>query len=567
MIKKLNALLTKQDKFTLVYLILLSILVAMIETIGIAAIMPFISLATDFSLIGSKSYYQFIYTFFHFSNPITFVISFGIILIIFYILRSFINILYYYLLAKFSKNRIHILAYRLYENYLGMPYKSFLNKSTGELTKNIITETQYLTNFIFAILLMISEFFVIIFIYSAMIIVNWKVAFIITVILFINALFLFKTISKKLKYQGNIRAQFQKELFEIISSTFGNFKLIKLQSNDDLLVEKFHKSSELLTKSHIRVETLSHFPRLFLEAIGFSLLTGVIIYLLHANQNDVSQYLGMFSMFVLGLYRLMPSANRILSGFNQIHYTQKALELIYTDLTYKTESLGESKVEFKKRITLEGLSFGYDEHKFILKDIDLTITRHDKVAIIGASGSGKSTLVDMIIGLYRPLQGKIMVDDTNLNDTNIKDWRKKIGYIPQQVYLFNGTVAENVAFGLTYNETKIKKVLQQANVLSFLEDQMQGIDTHVGDGGIKLSGGQKQRIAIARALYSDPEILVLDEATSALDTDTESLIMEEIYKLSHNMTLFIIAHRLSTLNGCNRIFRIENQTVIEESLG
>lgn len=564
MYKKLNALLTKQDKKFLILLVIFSIFVASIETIGVAAIMPFISLASNFTLISTNVYYQTVYSFFGFENDIHFVIAFGISLIFFYLFRSLLNLIYYYNLAKFSKGRIHVLAFKLFENYLGMPYKLFVNKNTSELTKNIISETQYLTTLIFSLLLMISETFVIIFIYAAMIYMNWQVALLITFILLLNALFLIKTVSKRMKKQGYIRAEFQKRFYEIINSTFSNFKMVKLQSKDTKIIDRFQDASLNLTRSNILAETFSHFPRLFLEAVGFGLMALLIVYLVYAQQRDISSSLGMLSMYVLGLYRLMPSANRILTGYNQIQYTHKSLDLIHSDLMYDVEKHGHSPIEFKFQLQLENVTFGYDEHKMILKNVNVTVKQGDRIAIIGPSGSGKSTLVDIMIGLYKPVEGQITIDDVELNDENIKAWRDKVGYIPQQVYLFDGTVAENVGFGHSYDEKRVKEALQQANILEFLEKHQQGIQTIVGEGGIKLSGGQKQRIAIARALYQNPEILVLDEATSALDTDTESLIMDEIYELSKNKTLFIIAHRLSTIGGCNRILKVEDQVVIEE---
>jgi ABC-type multidrug transport system fused ATPase/permease subunit len=198
-----------------------------------------------------------------------------------------------------------------------------------------------------------------------------------------------------------------------------------------------------------------------------------------------------------------------------------------------------------------------------LENISLTIHKGDKIAFIGESGSGKSTLIDLIIGLYRPKSGTISVDGTRLDESNIKAWRSKIGYIPQSIYLFDGTVAQNVAFGKAIDDVQIKESLRQANILEFLENHHQGIHTAVGEGGIKLSGGQRQRIAIARALYGSPEILVLDEATSALDTDTEAKIMEEIYKISENKTLIVIAHRLSTIDGCQKVYLLSKGKITE----
>lgn len=564
MIKKLRYLLTKRDKQFLLFLLLFSIVISIIETAGISVIMPFIQVASDFSVIESNKYFNAIYKFFSFDSHVEFVVTFGIVLIVFYIFRSAINLFYFYLLSRFSKGRYHLLAYRLFENYLGLSYKDFINRNSSELNKAIINEAQNLTTLISAILFMMSEIFIVLLIYAMMLYVNWKITLLLTIILGGNALFLMKVISPRIKQAGIDREAVQKKFFEIINSSFGNFKIMKLKSNNDKVLEEFAQSSYGFAKSNIINETYSHFPRLFLEAVGFSIVAFVVTYLVYKYQTDISGTMALISMFVLGLYRLMPSANRILTSYNQIQFTRKSLDIVHEDIMYDSEDLGDEEVEFKEKIELKGIYFEYVESRPIFKDLNLTIKKGEKIAFVGESGSGKSTLVDIIIGLYKPLEGKIFVDDTALTNKNIKNWRKKVGYIPQSVYLFDGTVAENVAFGSTIDMQRVKEVLKQANILDFLETHQKGIDTVVGEGGIKLSGGQKQRIAIARALYDNPEILVLDEATSALDNETEAKIMEEIYKISENKTLLIIAHRLSTIEGCDRVLKIKEGKIIDE---
>lgn len=524
--------------------------------IGVAAVLPFINIASNFSAIHTNHYLNLTYKFFDFHNDIDFIIAIGIVLLAFYSLRSLLNLGYFYLLAKFSKGRYHLIAYRLFENYLGMSYRSFIDKNSADLSKAIINEAQNMTTLISGLLLMLSEVFVVLFIYSIMLYINWKITLLISIILIVNAIFLVLTVSKAIKKAGVSREEHQKKFFEIIQSSLGNFKLMKLASNTESILKKFANASAGYASANIRNETLAHFPRLFLEALGFSIVIFMIIYIVHKHQTDISGALAIISMFVLGLYRLMPSANRILSGYNLIIFYKSSLEIIHNDLMYDPEDFDEGSITFNQSIELNHVCFEYDPAKPILNDISLAIHQGEKVAFVGESGSGKSTLIDLIIGLYRPKIGTITVDGIPLNENNIKAWRSKIGYIPQSIYLFDGSIAQNVAFGTNIDEQKIKRVLQQANILEFLESQHEGIETNVGDGGIKLSGGQRQRIAIARALYGNPEILVLDEATSALDTDTEAKIMEEIYKICENKTLIVIAHRLSTIQGCNKTYEL-----------
>jgi len=564
-IKKLNRLLTNKDKELLLKLLFFSIFISLLETIGISVIMPFIQVANDFTLIDSNQYYNSIYNYFHFEKKSNFVVLFGILLILFYIFRSGINLLYFYFLNRFSQGRYHLLAYRLFENYTGMSYRDYIDKNSSNLTKTIISEASNLTNLITALLLMLSEVFVIIFIYAMMLYVNYKITILLTILLGLNAILLTKTISKMIKKAGERRAGFQKQFYEIINSTLGNFKIIKLKSNDKQILSKFSKASYGYAKSNIINGTLSQFPRLFLEAIGFSIVIFIVIYLVYKYQNNVSELMALISMFILALYRLMPSVNRIMNSYNKIMFLHKSLDIVHNDLIYNAEELGEEEVNFNQKIELQNILFYYNKDNIILDNINLIINKGESIAFIGESGSGKSTLVDIIIGLYKPINGNIYIDDKKLTFKNLKSWRKKIGYIPQSVYLFDGTVAQNVAFEEdNYDENRIKDALKKANILDFLEKNQDGIETKVGEGGIKLSGGQKQRIAIARALYDEPEILVLDEATSALDNETEAKIMEEIYDISKDKTLIIIAHRLSTIQRCNKIYKIRNGKIYNE---
>jgi ABC-type multidrug transport system fused ATPase/permease subunit len=525
--------------------------------IGVSAILPFMNIASNFSNIHSNAYTEKVYTFFHFNSNINFVIAIGIALLIFYFLRSLLNLGYFHLLAKFSKGRYHLIAYRLFENYLGMSYRSFIDKNSADLSKAIINEAQNMTALISGLLLMLSEVFVVLFIYAIMLYINWKITLLISTILIVNAFFLTMTVSRAIKKAGISREEHQKKFFEIIQSSLGNFKMMKLTSSTESILEKFDHASSGYARANIRNETLSHFPRLFLEALGFGIVIFMVIYLVYKYQSDISGTLALISMFVLGLYRLMPSANRILSSYNQILFYKSSLDIIHNDLMYDAEKLQEVPIVFNQTLQLDHIYFEYNEEKPILEDISITIHKGDKIAFIGESGSGKSTLIDLIIGLYRPKNGTINIDGILLDETNIKAWRSKIGYIPQSIYLFDGSVAQNVAFGKTINKTQIKESLRQANILEFLENHHEGINTMVGEGGIKLSGGQRQRIAIARALYGNPEILVLDEATSALDNDTEAKIMEEIYRISENKTLIVIAHRLSTIEKCEKIYPLQ----------
>ena len=556
-IRKLRSLLSRRDKQFLVGLLFFSIIISLIETAGISVIMPFVAVATNFELIHNNTYYAALYHLFYFDNDAMFVVCFGILLIFFYVFRSIINLLYFYLLNRFTQGRYHLLAYRLFENYMGLPYKEFVGRNSSTMTKSIVSEATHLTSLISAALFMMSEVFIIVLIYAMMLYVNYKITFLLTVILVVNAMLMMQVVSSKIKKAGASRAEVQERFFEIINRSFGNFKLIKLQSNEQEILKEFGDASYEYAQANITNTTLQQVPRLFLEAVGFGIIVFIITYLVWKYENNISNVLALVSMFVLALYRLMPSVNRILTSYNQILFYHQSLESIHNDLLYNMEDLGEEKVVLHKEIKIKNLSFAYEENKPILKEINLTIAKGSKIAFVGESGSGKSTLVDIIMGLYKPNQGEIFIDDTLLSDQNIKSWRSQIGYIPQSIYLFDGTVGQNVAFGLAYNEKRVDEVLKIAKIDDFLRTK-EGANTQVGEGGIMLSGGQKQRIAIARALYADPQILVLDEATSALDSNTEAKIMDEIYTICKDKTLIVIAHRLSTIEGCKDVYVVED---------
>lgn len=560
MIKKLRYLLTRRDKQFLIFLLFFSIVISVIETIGIGIIMPFINLASNFEMVETNAYLNSVYTMLGFEKPVDFIIAIGVVLIFFYVFRSIINLFYQYLLARFSQGRYHLLAFRLFQNYLGLPYKEFVNKNSSYLTKNIVNEAQMLTALIQAALFMLSEIFVLVFIYGLLLWTNMKITLLLTAVLAIKVYLLKTTVTTKIKKEGAKRAEFQKSFYEIVGASFGNFKLIKLLSNESEILQRFGRASYGFAKTNIIHQTLQHFPRLLLEAVGFSLMVFVVVYILYKYGRDITSFIPILSMYVLALYRLLPSINRILNSYNQIAFNQKALDIVHNELIYDIENFGDKKVSLKNQIQLESVVFGYDEQKPVLENIDLTIPKGTKVAFAGESGSGKSTLVDILIGLYKPQSGYLLIDGERIGEDNIKSWRNKIGYIPQTVYLFDGTVGENVAFGREYDEGEIASALKKANIYDFLETK-EGIHTRVGEGGIQLSGGQKQRVAIARALYGNPEVLVLDEATSALDNETEARIMDEIYTISNNKTLIIIAHRLSTLEKCDIVYKVSNNRI------
>ena len=559
-LKKLLAITTRQEKKNFIILIFMSIFLSIIETVGISAIMPFITLASDPSKIVSNKYSKMVYDFFEFSTATNFMIFFGLFLIGFYIFRAIYSMLYNYILNKFAFGRFHAFAFRLFKNYTNLPYKRFVKRNSAELIKTIVNEASNLSFYMQSLLLIFSEFFTVVLLYVLLLLMDWKMTLVLTILLGAKVLFLLFFLKRRIEKEGLKRSIMQSKFYKILNETFGNFKIIKLIQNEEKLYSEFSNISYGYARANIVSNTLSQLPRLSLETIGFSVLIGIVVYVLF-QYNDANFVLPIISMYALALYRILPALNRILSNYNTILFLSNSLDIVYSDLSYTPQIEGKDFIDFKNKIELTNVSFEYNKNKKVLENINIIINKGDKVAFVGESGSGKSTLVDLIIGLYKPLSGEIVIDDKKLTSDNVKSYRSKVGYIPQSIYLFDGTVGENVAFGYEYDKEKITEVLKKANIYDFLSSK-EGIDTLVGDGGIQLSGGQKQRIGIARALYSDPEILVLDEATSALDNETEAKIMDEIYETSQDKTLLIIAHRLSTIERCDRKIMLSNGKII-----
>ncbi|EAI4579877.1 ABC-type lipopolysaccharide transporter PglK [Campylobacter coli] len=563
MLKKLFFILSKEDKNFLFFLLVFSIFVSFIETFAISLVMPFITLASDFSYFDRNKYLISLKE--YLNIPVfEIIVYFGVGLIVFYVFRALLNAYYFHLLARFSKGRYHAIAYKVFSKFLNINYEKFTQKNQSEILKSITGEVYNLSTMISSFLLLMSEIFVVLLLYTLMLLVNYKITLFLSLFMIINAFILIKVLSPIVKKAGLKREEAMKIFFEILNTNLNNFKFIKLKTKEDGVLSLFKAQSEAFSKANITNESVAAVPRIYLEGIGFCVLVFIVVFLVLKNESDISGILSTISIFVLALYRLMPSANRIITSYHDLLYYHSSLDIIYQNLRQEEENLGEEKLSFNQELKIYNLSFGYEGKKYLFKNLNLNIKKGEKIAFIGESGCGKSTLVDLIIGLLKPKEGQILIDEQELNANNTKNYRQKIGYIPQNIYLFNDSIAKNISFGDAVDEEKLNRVIKQANLEHFIKNLSQGVQTKVGDGGSNLSGGQKQRIAIARALYLEPEILVLDEATSALDTESEAKIMDEIYKISKDKTMIIIAHRLSTITQCDKVYRLEHGKLKEE---
>ena len=560
-LKKIMEIISGEDKRTLLMLIPFALIIALIEMIGISAVMPFVHIATDINVVTTNPYYAKLFTLLHFESKMHFIVFFGISLICFYLLRAVLQQIYVYVLAKFSRRCSWDISLNLFKNYIGFSYRNFIERNSSKLISSVLHEASNIASLITAYVTILTEALVAFVIYVLLLFVSWKITMLLTLFLTLNALIVFKTISKKIKHSGVMRGDTQHRFYEILLNTFGNFKIIKLNAKETSILKTFNIAGNEFIKANVTSETLSQTPRIYLEAVGFIILILIVLYWVLELETGITSKIGVVSVFMLALYRLLPSVSKVIYNYNQILFLERSLQIVHSDLGYTKEKIGNAPLAFTRDITLENVCFEYLRDKPVLRKISLTIAKGEKIAFIGESGSGKSTLVDLIIGLYKPKAGVLKVDGVEVTETNIRSWRKKIGYIPQDIYLFNSTVAENVAFEDNYDSEKVIRALKQAKIYEFLQREHSGIETIIGPGGINLSGGQKQRIAIARALYHDPELLVLDEATSALDLNTEQHIMQEIFSIGTEKTVIIVTHRPTTIRNCDHIYLVEDGAV------
>ena len=551
---KVRHLTTRRDKIILLCLLPATFLLSLIETFAISIIMPFISLASNPQLLFENKYANYVYQILRFESTIDFMVAFSVALVIFYVFRALYNLAYSYALNRFAFRKYHFFAYRLFCKAVELSYIDFTNRNIDIIRRNIINESLKVSQFIQQILYITSELITIALMYALLLFISWKMTLVLTLFLLANVLLIIKTISKNIQKQGEINVETNKSVLSIITKALGNFKIIKLKGIQNYILQDFDNASKKRVDAEIKYQVLHPLPRFILESLGFCVLIAAVAYIL-LKYNNAAAVIPIISMYALALYRILPALNRILQSYNFMKWCKKGVEIVYEDLIYHTEYEDNKPIDFNRTIELKNINFEYKENKSVISNFNLVINKGDKVAFIGQSGAGKSTLIDLIIGIYKPKSGEILIDGVVLNNENLRAWRKKIGYIPQNIFLFDGSVAENIALSENANEARVIECCKRANIWEFLCAN-EGIHTRVGDGGIKLSGGQRQRIAIARALYDNPQILVLDEATSALDNETEGKIMDEIYSVAEGKTLLIIAHRLSTIARCEKVVEV-----------
>lgn len=569
--KKVLALLSPQERRRGALVMIMVVVMAITETVGVAAVMPFLSVMGNPEAVEDTPYLLATYNAFAFESKQTFLTVLGIGAFGIVLLSAAVRIVTTYAINRYAQMRRHSVGERLLETYLRQPYAFFLNRHSGDMAKSILSEVDQLVGQVIkpgfdAIAYTVVALAIVLF----LIIQDPWLALAVGVVIGGSYLLIFGVVQKHLAKIGKERATANKERFTAAGEALGGIKDIKLLGREQAYLTRFRPSSARFSRHQATNATLSEVPRYFIEAIGVGGVILLALFLM-ASRDSVGQALPVLGLYAFAGYKLLPAAQRIYQGFAKLRFGAAAVDEIYADLNER-EALAEirnlpnDRLEATKAIVLNNLSFTYPGTKSTaLKNIDLTVPVGSAIGLVGGTGAGKTTLVDLTLGLLRPTEGQLEVDDTPITDKNLRQWQASLGYVPQDIFLVDATVAENIALGIPktkIDHAKVEECARMAQVHEFIMNQMpQQYETEVGERGVRLSGGQRQRIGIARALYHDPAILVFDEATSALDNATEKAVMDAVNALSHDKTIIMIAHRLSTVKKCDQIVLLEQGAI------
>ncbi len=574
--RMVSALLNAHERRRAVQVFGLMLLMAMIEAMGVASIMPFVAVLANPDIITSNSYLALVYDRLGFSDPDAFLILLAIIAIGLFLAGLASKALTLYALVRFSTMRLHSISNRLLRAYLGQPYSFFLGRNSADLSKSVLSEVGKVTNGVMMPLLRIlSGSIVAVGILVLLLFIEPILSIAVTFILG-GAFSVVYIVTRRLLHRiGKDRVNANEMRFVLANEALSGIKELRLMGRIEAYLQRFHQPSERYARHQATSRIISDLPQFGIQALAFGGALFSVLYL-KADRGGLDEALPIISLYALAGYRLLPAFQLIFSNLTRLRFSIPALEALYNDLTRK-----EANVPFNDRrgecfgerlngvLRLQNVSFSYPEmDRSAVKHLNLDIPRGTSTAFVGSTGAGKSTVVDLILGLLTPTEGQLLVDDQLLEGASLRAWQDNIGYVPQATYLADDTIASNIAFGVPYSKTDtaaVEQAARAAQIHAFIVDDLpEGYETVVGERGVRLSGGQRQRLAIARALYHNPEIVVFDEATSALDNMTEAVVMEAIEALRGDKTVIIIAHRLSTIQQCDQIYVLQDGEVTAE---
>jgi len=543
--------------------------------IGVASILPFMAVISNPSLIETniilKNMFQ-IFSKFGVQNDYEFLLALGVLLFLILLFSLSFKALTTYAQLKFTQMREFSISKRFIESYLQQPYSWFLDRHSSDLGKTILSEIGGIVGGgIKPLLDLISKGIVTTLLIILLLLTDPKLTIIISITLSTVYLLIFFSIKKYLKRIGKKRFKNNELRFTSVSEAFGALKEIKVGGLEQTYVKKFSDAAKIYAKAQASSSLLSQLPRFFLEAIAFGGILLIILYLM-TTSGSFNNAIPIISLYVFAGYRLLPAIQQIYRSFTQLTFIGPAIDRLYEEKkNFKTfvEDYKQSSLNLNDKIFLNDICYNYpNTSRTALKDINLIIPSKTTVGLIGPTGSGKTTMVDIILGILEPQKGTLEIDGKIITKQNCRSWQKTIGYVPQNIYLSDDTIAANVALGVdqkNIDQDVVEKVCKIANLDKFvIEELPKKYLTKVGERGIRLSGGQRQRIGIARALYHNPKVLILDEATSALDNQTEQAVMDAINNLNKDITIILIAHRLNTLKKCDKIYLLKNGEIKNE---
>ncbi|MCG3674637.1 ABC transporter ATP-binding protein [Aliarcobacter butzleri] len=568
--KKIWLLFDNKERRKAIYLLLLMVFMAFFEVLGIGSIMPFLAVLGDPQKVYTNEYLYRIFQWGEFSNTNSYLIFLGIFAFIMLLLSALLGSFAQYAQFHFTNLRRHSIARKLLVRYIHQPYSFFLMRNSSDISKTILSETDLLIGQVIMPAFKILAYGVIgIVLMFFLLLVDFRLAMILSIVFGGFYIIMYLSVRKFLSKLSVERSNANTQRFKITAETIGGIKDLKLLGREKVYLKSFETPSFNFSKYAAISQTISMIPNFMVEVLAFGAILAVAIYGLSNEEANLGNLLPILGLYSLGALKLKPAFSNIYSSISTMKFGNSSLDNILEDL--QKEELIEIKPDvktmfLKKSLELKNINFYYHNcSKPSLININFKIKANTTVGIIGKTGAGKSTLIDLMLGLLSPSSGEIKIDDTVLNNENIRMWQNSIGYVSQNIFLADDTIASNIAFGIEKNNIdfeQVKKVSEMAQIHDFIESLDDKYETLIGENGVRLSGGQRQRLGIARALYHNPNILFLDEATSALDNETEKEVMNAINKLNGQKTIVMIAHRLSTIENCDVVIKLKNGVIV-----
>ena len=571
--KKMNKLLDGKQKRKMILIVFLMLIGGVLESLSISVVIPVVSVLLDPKAIETNALLATIYKGLHLSSVTQFTVVMMLALVGAFILKNLFLFLQNVVQLKFVYTNQFATSRRMMINFMKRPYEYYLNADTAVIQRSITSDVNNMYGLILSVLQLISEMVVFTCLVAVLLVVDAKMIMTISILLVV-VLLLIKVVLKPIMVKaGQENQDYYSGLFKWIEQSVMGIKEIKIANKEQYFINEYAKCGFGYVNAVQKYNLFNATPRLLIETVC---IAGLVIYMLMVMLQGatVTEMLPQLTTFGLAAMRLIPSANRINNYLTAISYFEPFFmgvsdhlqeEIHDKNMVYDAKAYEEKKqvekLQVKKTIRLEDITYKYPNTEVLIFDhADMEIPVGSAVGIVGSSGSGKTTVVDILLGLLQLQSGRILADGVEVRE-HYEEWLKNIGYIPQTIFMIDSTIRKNVAFGYAdedIDDNRVWAALKEAQLDEFVRGLPEGLDTGIGERGIRLSGGQRQRIGIARALFEDPEVLVLDEATSALDNETEAAIMDSINRLHGKKTLIIIAHRLQTIEKCDMVYRVEN---------